>query len=167
MSLIYSHSLTPQQEKDLREATTTFAETKIGQECILDLVQFAKEWIYDNAAPPKAAAPKPSAPAKTVAPTPAPAPVATPTPVSTILTLPPAPVSSKPCTPTAAAPTAASKKPAPAPQKVKAAPKGKNTPQAPKVLPLLSYLCFGSFLMKQSIGTRVQKDLDLVLHHCT
>lgn len=43
--------LSEEQEGELNEAATRFVECKVGQEIVLDLVQFVKEWIYDNVPP--------------------------------------------------------------------------------------------------------------------
>lgn len=145
-----AYTLTPHQEKDLRAASTTFVETKIGQECILDLVQFAKDWVYDHTTPPSSPAsssslstspvakPAPVIVAKPIPVIVAPTPVVVPTPpvqqVSGIYTLPTPPPAAPSSVAAPVATAAAPKKPAPvSARKVKAAPKGKNTPAAPKV----------------------------------
>lgn len=43
--------LSQEQEGELNDAATKFVESKVGQEIVLDLVQFVKEWIYDNVPP--------------------------------------------------------------------------------------------------------------------
>jgi len=43
--------LPQEQGRDLSDAAAKFVESKVGQECVLDLVQFVKEWIYDNVPP--------------------------------------------------------------------------------------------------------------------
>lgn len=56
--------LSQEKEQHLSEAAGKFVASKMGQECVLELVQFIKEWIFDNAppAPPAPQAPPPSQP---------------------------------------------------------------------------------------------------------
>jgi hypothetical protein len=79
------YPLTPKQEIALREAALKFVASKLGHECILDLVQFAKDWIYDHTAE-KAPVPTP-APAPALDTTPLP----TPSSITLILPTPPTP----------------------------------------------------------------------------
>jgi len=55
--------MSAEQEVDLNDAASKFVAAKLGQECILDLVQFVKEWIYDNAPPALPPAPPVAKPA--------------------------------------------------------------------------------------------------------
>lgn len=45
-----AYVLSREREKLLRTEIDQFLQSKLGQECVLDLIQFVKDWIEDNIA---------------------------------------------------------------------------------------------------------------------
>jgi len=52
-----SKIFTREQEQQLRLEISSFAQTKVGQECVLDVVQFTKEWLETTFASPITSSP--------------------------------------------------------------------------------------------------------------